>query len=83
MDLHDIRWQQRFINYKKAFQQLKQFVATWNLNDMDKQGLIKAFELAYELSLKTLQAKIINCLYHTPIRHKKLNLNLNPCFCFL
>ncbi len=55
MEHTDIRWQQRFINFNKAFNQLEQFVAAKNLNIMEKQGLIKAFEYTYELSWKTLQ----------------------------
>lgn len=51
----DIRWQQRFINLKKAFAQLERFVAKEDLNEMEEQGLIKAFEYTYELSWKTLQ----------------------------
>jgi len=51
----DIRWQQRFISYNKAFGQLKRFVETEDLNEMESQGLIKAFEYTYELAWKTLQ----------------------------
>jgi len=51
----DIRWEQRFINFNKAFAQLERFVAKRDLNEMEEQGLIKAFEYTYELSWKTLQ----------------------------
>jgi len=51
----DIRWQQRFSNYTKAFHQLERFIEKDNLNEMEEQGLIKAFEYTYELSWKTLQ----------------------------
>ncbi len=51
----DIRWQQRFTNFKKAFAQLERFVSEEDLNEMEEQGLIKAFEYTYELSWKTLQ----------------------------
>jgi len=51
----DIRWQQRFINFNKAFSQLDRFMQEKSLNEMEKQGLIKAFEYTYELSWKTLQ----------------------------
>lgn len=50
----DIRWQQRYINFKKAFDQLKRFLNAESLNEMEKQGLIKAFEYTYELAWKTL-----------------------------
>mgnify|MGYP006290289831 FL=1 len=55
----DIRWQQRFINFNKAFAQLERFVAKEDLNEMEEQGLIKAFEYTYELSWKTLQDLLI------------------------
>ncbi|MDA3942283.1 MAG: nucleotidyltransferase substrate binding protein [Bacteroidetes bacterium] len=51
----DIRWQQRFMNFKKAFNQLSKFIEHKELNEMEQQGLIKAFEYTYELSWKTLQ----------------------------
>ncbi|MGM0622013.1 MAG: nucleotidyltransferase substrate binding protein [Bacteroidota bacterium] len=51
----DIRWQQRLINLKKAFSQLERFITRKELNEMEEQGLIKAFEYTYELSWKTLQ----------------------------
>jgi nucleotidyltransferase substrate binding protein (TIGR01987 family) len=51
----DIRWHQRFLSFKKAFNQLERFIAEEELNEMEEQGLIKAFEYTYELSWKTLQ----------------------------
>jgi len=51
----DIRWNQRFNSFNKAFNQLERFVAKEELNEMEEQGLIKAFEYTYELSWKTLQ----------------------------
>jgi len=51
----DIRWQQRFSNFNKAFNQLERFIAEKELNEMEVQGLIKAFEYTYELAWKTLQ----------------------------
>ena len=51
----DIRWHQRFNSFNKAFDQLERFVAKEELNEMEEQGLIKAFEYTYELSWKTLQ----------------------------
>lgn len=46
----DIRWKQRFANYKKAFTQLTQFIHTEQLNEMEKQGLVKTFEYTYKLA---------------------------------
>lgn len=51
----DIRWRQRFINFSKAFNQLERFIGRKELNELEEQGLIKAFEYTFELSWKTLQ----------------------------
>ena len=55
MENKDIRWQQRFFNFNKAFNQLERFKEVESLNEMERQGLIKAFEYTFELSWKTLQ----------------------------
>ena len=55
-ELEDIRWEQRFSNYKKAVEQLGRFVRKGKqLSDMEKQGLIKAFEYSFELGWNTLK----------------------------
>jgi len=51
----DIRWEQRFINLKKAFTQLKSAAEKKDYSELERQGLIKAFEFTFELSWKTLQ----------------------------
>ncbi len=51
----DIRWKQRYSNYQKALSQLERFVQNDELNEMEEQGLIKAFEYTFELAWKTLQ----------------------------
>ena len=51
----DIRWQQRFRNYRKALAQLEKFTQKESLNELEEQGIIKAFEYTYELGWKTLQ----------------------------
>lgn len=55
MENSDIRWQQRLINFNKAFNQLEKFIQVEILNEMEEQGLIKSFEYTYELAWKTLQ----------------------------
>lgn len=55
MENSDIRWQQRFINLRKAYSQLERFNKAESLNEMEQQGLIKAFEYTFELAWKTLQ----------------------------
>lgn len=54
MDNQDIRWQQRFANYKRALNQLSEFLQNKNLNKLEKQGLIQAFEYTHDLAWKTL-----------------------------
>lgn len=51
----DIRWQQRFSNFKKAYGQLLEFLEVDSLNKFEKQGLIQVFEYTFELAWKTLQ----------------------------
>ena len=52
----DIRWQQRFSNFSKAFSQLGKFIEkAGNLNELEEQGLIQAFEYNYELSWNLLK----------------------------
>ncbi len=46
----DIRWVQRFNNFKKAFAQLEKFFVKPQLNKLEEQGLIQAFEYTYELA---------------------------------
>ena len=55
MQNQDIRWQQRFKNYQKALRQLERFLKETNLNDMEEQGLIQAFEYNYELAWNTIK----------------------------
>ncbi len=51
----DIRWIQRFSNYKKALSQLKKFIDKGVLNELEEQGLIQAFEYTYELAWNTIK----------------------------
>ncbi|MBF9253622.1 nucleotidyltransferase substrate binding protein [Pontibacter sp. 172403-2] len=52
---HDIRWQQRFKNFSKAFAQLEKAVKLGSYSDLEREGLIQRFEYTYELAWKTLQ----------------------------
>lgn len=54
MTNQDIRWQQRFSNYKRAFAQLSKFLDKTELNELEEQGLVQAFEYTHELAWKTL-----------------------------
>ena len=54
----DIRWIQRFEQYKNAFANLKSAIDLNNqreLTKLEEQGLIKSFELVHELSWITIK----------------------------
>lgn len=51
----DIRWKQRFENYLKALGQLQKFIAKGNLNELEVQGLIQAFEFTHELAWNVMK----------------------------
>lgn len=54
----DIRWIQRFSNYRKALLNLKEAVTLTEqreLSKLEKQGLIQAFEITFELSWNTIK----------------------------
>ncbi len=52
----DIRWKQRFSSYKKALAQLTKFIDKGELNELEQQGLIQAFEYTHELAWKLLKS---------------------------
>ncbi len=51
----DIRWLQRFKNYKKALNQLQKFIDQDSLNELELQGLIQSFEYTYELAWNVMK----------------------------
>ena len=58
MTSHDIRWRQRSSNYRRALARLAEAVELSGqrpLSDLERQGLIQAFEFTHELSWKTLK----------------------------
>lgn len=51
------KWQYKFTNYKRALSKLSEAVSLTNereLNDLENQGLIQAFEFTHELAGKVI-----------------------------
>jgi len=55
MNAEDIRWIQRYNHFDKALSQLTKFIEKGELNELEKQGLIQAFEYTYELVWNTIK----------------------------
>src|SRR5258706_16157776 len=54
----DVRWRQRLQSFRKAFGQLSKAAATVEereLSELERQGLIQAFEFTHELAWNTLK----------------------------
>lgn len=55
MEQKDIRWKQRFSNFKKAFAQLEEAVQKEEFTDLEREGLVQRFEYTYELAWNTMK----------------------------
>ena len=58
MGAQDIRWQQRFSNFERAWSQLSEalnLMTERELSNLEKQGTIQAFEYTYELAWNVLR----------------------------
>jgi len=55
MKNEDVRWIQRLANYQKALKRLTKFIEKGQLNELEEQGLIQAFEYTHELAWNTLK----------------------------
>lgn len=52
---NDIRWEQRFMNYKKALAQLANGLDIEEPSDLEREGIIQRFEYTFDLAWKTLK----------------------------
>ena len=51
----DTRWKQRFQNLEKAYLSLEKALSKSSLSELERAGLIKIYELTFELAWKTLK----------------------------
>ena len=54
----DVRWQQRFQNFRRAFTLLREALENKNIDDysdLEREGIIQRFEYTFELGWKTLK----------------------------
>lgn len=52
---YDLRWQQRFQNFEKAFHYLQQAMQIVNPDIIQKAGMIQFFEMTFELAWKMIK----------------------------
>lgn len=50
MENRDIRWKQRFANFKKALHLLEKAILIKHPSEIERAGLVQFFELSFELS---------------------------------
>ena len=55
MENKDIRWKQRFENFKQAYLRLQEAAEIPNLNELERNGLIQRFEFTIELAWKVMK----------------------------
>ncbi len=51
----DIRWQQRFDNYEKAFLLLERALSIATPSEVERGGIIQFYEMAFELAWKLMK----------------------------
>ncbi len=51
----EIRWKQRFQNFKNSFEVLERAVNIENPSELEKGGIIQFYEVSFELAWKTLK----------------------------
>jgi len=53
--MDDVRWQQRFQNFERAYQFLAQAVNRDDLSALERAGVIQSFEFTFELAWNTVK----------------------------
>ncbi|MFA7566329.1 MAG: nucleotidyltransferase substrate binding protein [Alkalispirochaeta sp.] len=56
----DVRWKQRLQSYDRAMVQFAKFIEKGELNELEEQGLIQAFEYTFELGWNLLRDYLID-----------------------
>ena len=51
----DLRWKQRFQNYEASLRELRGAIAKTEYTTLERAGLIKLFEISFELAWKTIR----------------------------
>jgi len=51
----NVRWRQRFDNFKKSYQLLEKYSSLELTSEIEKAGLIQFFEITFELAWKVLK----------------------------
>ncbi|MCM3799409.1 nucleotidyltransferase substrate binding protein [Caldibacillus thermoamylovorans] len=51
----NVRWRQRFDNFKKSYQLLEKYSSLELTSEIEKAGLIQFFEITFDLALKVLK----------------------------
>lgn len=55
MNKKEIRWEQRFVNFKKAFTVLEKAVKIKEPSEVERGGIIQFYEMTFELAWKTIK----------------------------
>ncbi len=59
MNNQDIRWKQRFSNFRLAMENLSDGLSVEKPNELEKSGIIQIFEYTFELAWKTIKDFLI------------------------